>query len=303
MTRTKLAAVQAAPVLFDPDATMERFSHWLGQAAEAGADLAVFPEAFLGGYPKGVDFGARVGSRDAEGRELFRLYFETAFDPEGARFAKVKELVAAAGINVVTGLMEPKGGTLYCSAATLTRAGEVAGWHRKLMPTAMERIIWGFGGGDTLKVAETDIGRVSMTICWENYMPMLRQHYYNQGTEFYCAPTVDDRPVWTPSMQMIALEGRCFVTSACQFMTRADVKDGVAFDAIQGDTPDTVLINGGSCVISPFGEILAGPVYGEAALVVADVDKGDIARGKFDLDTAGHYARPDVFKLDVDTSG
>ncbi len=299
MTRLKLAAVQAAPILFDPDATLDRFGAWLRQAAEAGADLVVFPEAFLGGYPKGVDFGARVGSRNPEGRELFQLYFETAFDPAGARFGKVKELVAGAGLHVVTGLMEPVGGTLYCSAAALDPKGEIAGWHRKLMPTAMERIIWGFGGGDTMKVAETEIGRVSMTICWENYMPLYRQHLYNQGAELYCAPTVDDRPVWLPSMQMIALEGRCFVTSACQYMTLADVKAGVAYDAIQGDAPQTVLINGGSCIVSPLGEVLAGPVYGETALVTAEIDKGEITRGKFDLDTAGHYARPDLFDLRV----
>ncbi|MEO1405640.1 MAG: carbon-nitrogen hydrolase family protein [Pseudomonadota bacterium] len=300
MTQHRIAAVQAAPKLFDRTETLARFEHWLGEAKKDGADLVVFPESFLGGYPKGVDFGARVGSRDEPGRDLFRLYFENAFDPNGEAFSKVRRLVADAGINVVTGLMEPVGDTLHCAAATLNRQGDVIGWRRKLMPTAMERIIWGAGDGSTLNVAETDIGRVSATICWENYMPLLRMQHYEQGTQIYAAPTVDDRDVWLPSMQMIALEGRCFVISACQHMTRADVADDVSYKAIQGDEPNTVLIRGGSTIISPFGKILAGPVYGQSTLVVADIDMDEITRGKFDLDVAGHYARPDILELKVD---
>ncbi|MEM7006286.1 MAG: carbon-nitrogen hydrolase family protein [Pseudomonadota bacterium] len=299
MTKHRIAAVQAAPKLFDRSETLERFDHWLKQARSEGADLVVFPESFLGGYPKGVDFGARVGSRDEPGRDLFKLYFENAFDPDGEAFSKVRSLVADAGINVVTGLMEPVGDTLHCAAATLNRQGEVVGWRRKLMPTAMERIIWGSGDGATLEVAETDIGRVSATICWENYMPLLRMQHYQQGTQIYAAPTVDDRDVWLPSMQMIALEGRCFVVSACQHMTRGDVAEGVTYDAAQGDAPDTVLIRGGSCIVSPFGDLLAGPVYNTSELVIADIDLSEITRGKFDLDVAGHYARPDIFELKV----
>ena len=301
MTKLQICAVQAAPLLFDRNETIERFGYWLSQAKQAGADLVVFPETFLGGYPKGVDFGVRVGSRDGEGRELFRLYFENAFAPDGEAFGQIRKLVADAGINTVIGLVEPVGDTLHCAAATLNRSSEIVGWRRKLQPTAMERVIWGMGDGSTLKVAETDIGRVSATICWENYMTLLRAHMYAQRTQIYTAPTVDDRPVWVPSMQMIALEGRCFVASACQFMTRADVADGVDYDALQGDAPDTVLINGGSVIVSPMGEILAAPVYGETALISAEVDLADITHGKFDMDNAGHYARPDIFELSVDT--
>lgn len=302
MTQITLAAVQAAPRLFDRDETLARFQHWLTEAKAAGADLVVFPETFLGGYPKGVDFGARVGLRLPEGRELFRLYFENAFTRDGESFGKAQAMVAEAGINAVIGLVEPVGDTLHCAAATLNRAGEVIAWRRKLMPTAMERIIWGMGDGSTLKVADTDIGRVSATICWENYMTLLRAHAYEQRTQIYTAPTVDDRPVWIPSMQMIALEGRCFVASACQYMTRGDVADGVDYDALQGDAPDTVLINGGSAIVSPMGEILAGPIYGTSTLVTAEIDLNDIVRGKFDLDGAGHYARPDIFTLQTDTT-
>lgn len=302
MTKRSIAAVQAAPLLFDLAETLSRFEHWLSAAKTAGADLVVFPETFLGGYPKGVDFGARIGSRNAEGRELFRLYYENAFARDGEAFGKVRAMVKEAGINVVVGLVEQVGDTLHCSAATLDRAGEIVGWRRKLQPTAMERIIWGMGDGATLNVADTDIGRVSVCICWENYMTLLRAHMFQQRTQIYTAPTVDDRPVWVPSMQMIALEGRCFVASACQYMTRGDVADGVDYHALQGDTSETVLINGGSVIVSPMGEIIAAPVYGESRLVIADIDMDDIPRGKFDMDSAGHYARPDIFTLQTDTS-
>ena len=302
MTKIQICAVQAAPVLFDMTATLERFAHWLGQAKDAGADLVVFPETFLGGYPKGVDFGVRVGSRDQAGRELFRRYFETAFARNGDAFQQVQKMVADAGINAVIGLVEPVGDTLHCAAATLNRTGEIIGWRRKLQPTAMERVIWGMGDGSTLDVAETDVGRVSACICWENYMTLLRAHMYAQRTQIYTAPTVDDRTVWAPSMQMIALEGRCFVVSACQYMTRGDVADNVNYDAIQGHAAETVLINGGSTIVSPMGEILAVPVYGESCLVSAEIDLDDIPLGKFDMDNAGHYARPDIFDLNVDTT-
>ncbi|MEL7451811.1 MAG: carbon-nitrogen hydrolase family protein [Pseudomonadota bacterium] len=302
MVKHRVTAVQAAPLLFDTAKTLDRFEAWLTEAAKGGADLVVFPEAFLGGYPKGVDFGARVGLRLPEGRDLFRRYFESAFDPNGPAFKTVQDMVAKAGVNVVTGLIEPVGDTLHCAVATLDRTGKIIGWRRKLMPTAMERIIWGTGDGATLDIAKTDIGRVSATICWENYMPLLRAHAYDQRTQIYTAPTVDDRDVWLPSMQMIALEGRCFVVSACQYMARADIADEADYDALQGNTPETVLIRGGSCIVSPMGEVLAPPLFGKAGLVSAEINFDDIIRGKFDLDTAGHYARPDIFNLSVDTS-
>lgn len=300
MTKRIVAAIQAAPLLFDKDETLARFSSWLSKTKSAGADLAVFPETFLGGYPKGVDFGARVGSRNPEGRELFRLYYDNAFARDGEAFGKVRAMVKNAGINVVVGLVEPVGDTLHCAAATLNRDGEVVSWRRKLQPTAMERIIWGMGDGSTLDVAQTDIGRVSACICWENYMTLLRAHMFGQRTQIYTAPTVDDRPVWVPSMQMIALEGRCFVVSACQYMTRGDVAEGVDYDALQGDSADTVLINGGSVIVSPSGDILAEPAYGKAKLVTTEIDMDDITRGKFDMDGAGHYARHDIFTLVTD---
>lgn len=168
------------------------------------------------------------------------------------------------------------------------------------MPTAAERVIWGMGDGSTLAAFEGACGRIGATICWENYMPMLRMLQYAQGVQFYCAPTVDDRESWTSLMRVIALEGRCFVLSANQFMRRSDAP--ADFHPVQGEDPETALINGGSVIISPLGEILAGPVFGEETILTAELDTGEIARGKMDFDVAGHYARADIFELRVDRS-
>ena len=298
MTKTRAAAVQVGSRLFYIPATLALFETKRSEVAGRGADLAVFPEAFLGGYPKGIDFGVRVGMRSADGREQYRIYFDNALERDSKEITHVCALVKDANINVVLGLIERAGGTLYCVSAVIDRQGKIVAWHRKLMPTAMERVIWGQGDGSTMNVAQTDIGHISTAICWENYMPLYRSHLYAQGTQIHCTPTVDDRDVWRHSMQMIALEGRCFVVSACQFMRVGDVAADW-YNPIQGQSADSVLINGGSCIISPMGEVLAAPVFGSEAIVMAELDMDDITRGKFDLDIAGHYARPDVFQLNV----
>jgi len=293
----KAAVVQAAPKAFDTDATMERLERLARDAADKGAKIAVFPEAFIGGYPKGLDFGARVGSRSEEGRQDFERYFWAAIDVPGSVTERLGEIAKSLAMTLVVGVIERDGGTLYCTALYVGEDGTLLGKHRKLMPTAMERLIWGFGDGTTLKTVDTPVGRIGAVICWENYMPLLRTAMYKQGIMLYCAPTVDDRDAWQPTMQHIAYEGRCFVLSACQYAKRSDYPDD--YDCIQGDDPDTVLIRGGSCIIDPFGKVLAGPVYGEEAVLVADLDLGAIVRGKYDLDVVGHYERPDVFELDV----
>lgn len=294
-TRT-VSVVQTGSDPFNTDAAIAKFGDWLAKAKAAGSELAVFPEAFIGGYPKGVDFGVRVGSRNAAGRELFRLYADNAVALGSDRFKALSEAVAANGVACVTGVIEKRGGTLYCSTFGFEKDGTLLGVHRKLMPTAMERLIWGMGDADDLPLMDSSAGRLVSAICWENYMPLMRSHYYAHNPDFYCVSTVDDRPVWLPSMQMIALESRSFVLSSCQYLKRGDISLGAQqFDAVQGHHPETVLISGGSCIISPMGDVLAGPVFGEETLLTATVDLNDRTRGQFDMDVAGHYARPDVF--------
>lgn len=293
----KAAVVQAASVAFDVEATMEKLERLAREAANKGARLAVFPEAFIGGYPKGTDFGARVGMRSEKGRDEFLRYYNGAIEVPGPIVDRLSELTRELSLNLVVGVIERDGGTLYCTLLYFDETGAFIGKHRKLMPTAMERILWGAGDGTTMPVLDTPVGKLGGVICWENNMPLLRMHMYREGIELYCAPTVDDREIWAASMRHIAWEGRCFVLSACQYSTRADYPDD--YECIQGDAPDTVLIQGGSIIVDPLGTVLAGPVYKEEIVLVADIDMDQIPRGKYDLDVAGHYARWDVFELNV----
>lgn len=294
------AIVQAGSVLFDTPATLERMAGQVqAAAAEGDVDLIVFPEAYVGGYPKGHDFGARVGSRSPEGRDWFRRYFDSAITLGGPECKHMGEMAKQAKAWLVVGVIERAGGTLYCSVLTFSPEGELANHRRKLMPTAMERLIWGNGDGSTLSATDTPFGPVSALICWENFMPLARSAFYAQQPVIHCAPTVDDRENWLSLMRTIAMEGRCFVLSANQFFERRQAPDD--FHPVQGEAPDTVLINGGSCVISPLGEVLIEPVFGEERIIHQALDLSEIARGKFDFDVTGHYARPDVFELQVNS--
>ncbi|WDI32353.1 carbon-nitrogen hydrolase family protein [Hyphococcus flavus] len=297
MKSTKVAVIQSSSVLFDTAATLGKFETLLNEAAANGAQFVVFPEAFIGGYPKGCHFGAPVGSRSDEGREWFRRYYDGAIIAPGPETERMAQLAGERQTDIVVGVIEHDAGTLYCSVLCFGAEGRFLGKRRKLMPTAAERVIWGMGDGSTLDAFDARSGRISAVICWENFMPMLRMSQYAQGVEIYCAPTVDDRESWTSLMRTVALEGRCFVVSANQFMKRSDAPPD--FQPVQGDHPETVLINGGSVIVSPMGELLAGPVFGEETILYADLDPADIARGKMDFDVAGHYARPDIFELSL----
>ncbi len=295
----RAAVAQLASHPFDVDAATERAVQAIHEAAGNQARLLVFPEAFLGGYPKGASFGTPVGMRKPEGREAFRRYHEAAINVPGAQTDRIAEATAETGLFVVIGVIERVGGTLYCTALFFDGANGMVGKHRKLMPTGAERLIWGFGDGSTLPVFDTSLGRIGAVICWENYMPMLRMHMYSQGVSLYCAPTADDRDTWVPSMRHVALEGRCYVFSACQHIRRGAYP--ADYQCELGDDPDTVLMRGGSAIIDPLGNVLAGPDFDGECLLYADIDPNQIVRGKYDFDVAGHYSRSDVFQLRVDT--
>jgi len=292
-----VAVAQVASVAYDTPACLEKLDRYAAEAADAGARLVLFPEAFISAYPKGLDFGARVGMRSSAGRDDFRRYFDASIPVPGAETATVGGIAAEYGLFIVVGVIERDGGTLYCTALTFDPQGRLLGKHRKLMPTAMERLVWGFGDGSTLPVFDTEIGRLGSVICWENYMPLLRMAMYAKGVQLYCAPTADGRKTWLPTMQHVAMEGRCFVLSCNQFNRREDFPDDYA--TVEGDDPQTVIASGGSCIVSPLGEVLAGPAWDGECLLTAQIDLGDVARGKYDFDVAGHYARPDIFRLHV----
>ncbi|RJG13813.1 carbon-nitrogen hydrolase family protein [Pseudomonas cavernicola] len=294
----RAAVVQAGSVPFDADATLQCLAEKAVEAAAQGAKLAVFPEAFIGGYPKGCTFSTPVGFRTPEAREAYRQYFEAAIEVPGTHTTRLEEIARENDLFIVVGVIERELGTLYCTVLFIDPQQGLIGKHRKLMPTAAERLIWGFGDGSTLPVLETPLGRIGAVICWENYMPMLRMAMYAKGIQLYCAPTADDRDSWVASMQHIALEGRCFVLSSCQYITRGAYPTDYKCEL--GDEPETVLLRGGSLIIDPLGNILAGPLYGTEGILYADLDMAQISRGKYDFDVAGHYARPDIFRLLLD---
>ncbi len=304
------AVAQTSSVLLDTPATVERGLAIMADAAARGAQLIVFPEAFLGGYPKGADFHIYLGARTPQGRAEFKHYFDAAVHIDGPEIAQLAKAAAQFKMYACVGVIERDGGTLYCTAVYLGPEGQILGKHRKLMPTALERLIWGFGDGSTLKVVDTPFGKLGAVICWENYMPALRMTMYQQRIALYCAPTVDDRDSWGATMQHIALEGRCFVLSACQHLRAsgfpADKMNNRLLDPSLDTggtvkTADASLIRGGSVIIDPLGKVLAGPVYNEDALLTAELDMSLIPMAQMDFDPVGHYARPDVFSLHVNT--
>ena len=297
-TRSTVAVVQAASVAFDRERTLEKVRDLAADATRQGAQLVLFPEAFVSCYPKGSTFGSVVGTRTMDGRAEYQRYWDSAVDVPGPAVDTLSSIARDNKIHLVIGVIERDGGTLYCCVLFFAPDGKYLGKHRKLMPTGCERLIWGFGDGSTMPVFDTPHGRVGAVICWENYMPLMRSAMYAKGVEIWCAPTADPRDTWIASMQHIAIEGRCFVLSSNQFSRRSDFP--ADFPCTLGDDPQTIISRGGSCIINPFGEVLAGPNFESETILTAEIDRNEIARGKFDFDVTGHYARPDVFRVTGD---
>ena len=296
MPKVPVAALQIGSDPAGKAATLDRILAFETEIAASGARVLVLPEALLGGYPKGEAFGARLGYRTEAGRAAFARYFNNAVDLDGPEVAALAALSDRTGATVIVGVVERAGSSLYCTALFLTPQDGLAAMHRKLMPTGTERLVWAQGDGSTLPVIDTPAGKAGAAICWENHMPLFRTAMYAKGVTLWCAPTVDERDVWRASMRHIAHEGRCFLISACQVQP-SPAALGIAVEAWPDDRP---LIAGGSMIVGPLGDVLAGPLEGETGLVAATIDPRDIVRARYDFDPVGHYARPDVFRLVVD---
>jgi len=301
----KVAVVQAGPVLFDRQATVEKSRELIYTAADHNAQLVLFPEAFIPAYPRGLSFGKVVGSRNAEGRRIWQRYWDNSVTIPSPTTEALGEAVRETGIHLAIGGIERdnqfSGGTLYCTLLYFGPDGQIIGKHRKLKPTASERLIWGEGDGSTLTVLDTPLGKIGGLICWENYMPLARMSMYGKGVEIYLAPTADQRDTWQATMRHIANEGRCFVLGCNQYVTKdmypADLQDHPELKEMP-----VVMCRGGSVIVSPLGNVIAGPLFGEEGILYADLDMGEITRSKVDFDVVGHYARPDVFQLLVNES-
>ncbi|OEC39193.1 nitrilase [Pseudomonas sp. 1D4] len=296
MPRRTVAALQIGSLPEGKQATLDLILSYEQAIRDAGAALVVMPEALLGGYPKGEIFGTRLGYRLPEGREAFARYHANAIDVPGAETEALAGLSARTGASLVLGVIERAGSSLYCTALFFEPGEGLVARHRKLMPTGTERLIWAKGDGSTLPVVDSAAGRLGAAICWENHMPLLRTAMYAKGVELWCAPTVDEREVWQCSMRHIAHEGRCFVISACQVQP-SPRELGIEVPGWDDDRP---LIQGGSVIVDPLGEVLAGPLRNATGLLCAEVDTEQLTRARYDFDVVGHYARPDVFELRVD---
>jgi nitrilase len=299
--RIQVAVIQAGSRLFDGAACTDRACQLIATAAGQGARLILLPEAFIPGYPRGLDFGVTVGNRSEQGRQLWQRYHDAALVIPGPGLTALSSAARQAGAFVAIGAVEraaDKPGTLYCSILYFGPDGTFLGRHRKLKPTAAERVIWGEGDGTTLTVLDTPHGRIGGLICWENYMPLARAALYRQGIALYLAPTADARPAWQSSMVHIACESRAFVLACNQYgdksMLPADLLELPGIRSL----PD-VTCRGGSVIVSPLGDVLAGPLWDQEGILYAELDLGDIVRARFDFDASGHYDRPDVFHLDV----
>ncbi|SAL85311.1 nitrilase/cyanide hydratase and apolipoprotein N-acyltransferase [Caballeronia arvi] len=296
MSKSKVAALQIGSSPAGKAQTLEHILSFEDQIRSSGIRLVVLPEALLGGYPKGETFGTRLGYRLPEGRAAFARYYSNAIDVPGEETQALADFSTRCGASVVIGVIERDGNTLYCTALFFNPGEGLVAKHRKLMPTGTERLIWGQGDGSTLPTVKTDTGNIGAAICWENHMPLLRTAMYAKGVQVWCAPTVDEREIWQCSMRHIAHEGRCFVISSCQVQP-SPAQLGVKVADWDDNRP---LINGGSLIVGPLGDVLAGPLHGEAGLVVAEIDTEELTRARYDFDVVGHYARPDVFSLSVD---
>ncbi|MGP5308860.1 carbon-nitrogen hydrolase family protein [Vreelandella alkaliphila] len=296
MTQTTVAALQIGSLPSGKAATLDLILSYESAIIEAGATLVVLPEAVLGGYPKGEIFGTRLGYRLPEGRDAFAAYFANAIDVPGPETEALADLSARTGATLVVGVIERDGSSLYCSALFFDPEQGLIGKHRKLMPTGTERLIWAQGDGSTLTTVNTQAGTAGAAICWENHMPLLRTAMYAKGVEIWCAPTVDERDVWQASMRHIAHEGRCFVVSACQIQF-SPAELGIEVADWDSNRP---LIRGGSLIVGPLGDVLAGPMREQSGLLTAQVDTAQLVQARYDFDVVGHYSRPDVFELTVD---
>lgn len=297
MAKTKVGALQIGSAIASKKETVAKILSFEQAIIDAKCEVIVMPEALLGGYPKGQDFGTKVGYRTEAGREDFLAYWEQAVDLDGPELKQMSQLAKRTKTQLVIGIIERQHSSLYCSTAFISPQDGLTHVHRKLMPTASERLVWAQGDGSTLPVVATENLQLGSAICWENYMPLLRTTMYAKGVNTWCISTVDDRDIWQASMRHIAYEGRMFLISACQFL---DTPKNLGFDT---DWPeDKPLIRGGSVIVSPMGEVLAGPLYNEEGLISAEIETDDIVKARYDFDVSGHYARPDVFQLTVDES-
>ena len=300
----KIAIVQEASVFLDRKRTIEKAVGIVAEVAKAKADLVIFPEAFIPGYPAWI-WRLRPGGDWGASEALHSRLLDNAVDLDAGDLAPLCAAARKHAITVVCGINERDGklsrSTLYNPAVTIGADGEIVNRHRKVMPTNPERMVWGFGDGSGLRVVDSPAGRLATLLCWESYMPLARYAMYAQGVQIYVAPTYDSGDGWLGTMQHVAREGRCWVVNSGVVLTHDDIPaDFPDRDTLYPATEEWIN-PGDSAVIAPGGEIVAGPLRKEKGVLYAEVDPASVGIAKRALDVAGHYARPDIFTLNVNT--
>ncbi|NER16077.1 carbon-nitrogen hydrolase family protein [Spongiivirga citrea] len=296
--KLKVCLIQDSPVFFDKGKTIQKIEDLTQKHASDGCQLIVFPESFIPGYPRGFSFGAVIGSRTDEGRELYNEYYKNSIDLESDDLKRLEKLAKSTNTYLVIGATEKQNanGSLFCSMLYISPKVGLLGVHRKIKPTGTERLIWAEAGAESLVTFQTNIGKLGGLICWENYMPLARMSMYQKGVEIYIAPTADSREAWTATMQQIALEGRCFVLGCNQYFTKSMLPD--RYQPLAKDETEA-MCPGGSVIVSPLGKVIAGPVFNEAKALITEIDLEDVTRSKLDFDVTGHYSRNDLFNFEV----
>jgi predicted amidohydrolase len=291
-----VAAAQIAPVFLDLEACVDKACEWITKASGENVEILVFPETWLPGYPVWLDSSPEAATwGHPPAKEIFQRLVENSPEIPSPAIQRLCDACAEAKITVVMGMHERDGNTLYNTMIYISEEGEILGKHRKLIPTYTERLVWGQGDGSTLTVVDTPVGRLGGLVCWEHWMPLARQAMHDKRELVHAAvwPSVNETHLL--ASRTYAFEGRCFVVAAGSVLCREDLPIGMAIlDAIPGDGPFQF---GGSVVIGPSAEILAGPVKNEETLVVAEVDPARVVQESMTLDVSGHYSRPDVFTL------
>ncbi len=305
MTTVRVAAVQAAYVLMDREATLDRVAELTAAAAAQGADLVAFPEVFIPGTPFWIDTQP-IWDGDAE---WFRLLAENAVAVPGPATERLGRIARENGVWLVIGVeeKEPNGGTIFNTVLYFSADGALVERHRKLVPTGSERTVWGMGDGSTLRAVSAPFGRLGGLICWENYMPLARFHMYAQGVDLWLAPTLAPGDAWVATMQHLARENRMFVVGINPVLHLDDIPAGFPHrdrlvPAPYLDRNGPWIEPGNTVIVGPGGNILAGPVREREETLVVELDLGSVAAARRLLDPVGHYNRPDVFRLHVDTS-
>jgi len=301
---TKIAIIQESPVLLDRKKTIEKAVQLIDQAASSGAELVVFPEAYISGYPAWI-WRLRPGGDWGTSENLHSRLLDSAVDIDTGDLKLLCDSAKKNKITIVCGLNERDStlskATLYNTVVIIGKEGDILNRHRKLMPTNPERMVWGFGDGSGLNVVDTPAGRVGTLLCWENYMPLARYTLYSQGVEIYVAPTYDSGDEWLGTMQHIAREGRCWVICSGVAITNSDIPNDFPDRETLYPASEEWINPGDSVVVAPGGEIVAGPMRKEKGILFAEVDSKRVGISKRDLDVTGHYSRPDIFTLSVDT--